>query len=97
MVIVVIVVVIGIVSELLVCVAVCMGVVVTSVGVAMVSMVKRHDTDQVDHQPKTADSQQLTKPLHLTTFYQSLNSFVDDLNTNEPAREVSKNHTSLLP
>lgn len=68
-VVIVVVVVIVIVTMFLVCVAVCMSVGVASVRVAMVSVVKRHDTDKVDQQPKAADGQQLTKPLHLTTFY----------------------------
>lgn len=64
-----VVIVIVVVSMVLVCLVVCMSVGVASMRVAMVSMVKRHDTDKVDQQAKAADSQQLTKPLHLTTFY----------------------------
>lgn len=52
-----IVVVIVIVTVPLICVAVCMRMIVASMGVPVVSMVKRHDTDQVDHQSEPADSQ----------------------------------------
>ena len=72
-------------------VAVCMGVAMTSMGVPVVSMVKRHDTDEVDHQSETADGQQLTKSLHLVAFYQPLDSFIDDLNADKPAQIVNPN------
>ena len=59
-------------------------VIMTSMGMTMVSMAKCGDANKVDYKPKCADRQKLANALHLTSFDQPLNRFVDDFDADEP-------------
>lgn len=60
-------------------------VIMTSMGMTMVSMAKCGDANQVDYKPKCTDRQKLANALHLTSFDQPLNRFVDDFDADEPS------------
>ena len=49
-----------------------------------VSMVKCHDTDQVDKKTSNADNQQFTDTVHLAARGESLNCLVYNFNTDDP-------------
>ena len=49
-----------------------------------VSMIKCHDTDQVDKQTSNADNQQLADTVHLAARGESFDCFVYDFDTDDP-------------
>lgn len=55
----------------------------------MVGMAERGHANYINDEPQATDDKKLPNSVHLTTFNQSLNSLVDDLNTNEPIKSVS--------
>lgn len=64
-----------------------------SVGMAMVvpvivsvsmSVVKCHDTHEVDQKSSETDNEQLANAVHLAAGGQSFDCLVDDLNTDDP-------------
>ena len=55
-----------------------------SVSMAMMRMTKCRQAYQVDNEAERAHGQQFSQPLHLTPFYKSLYSFVDDLDADQP-------------
>ena len=52
--------------------------------VAMVSMAKGCHANQIHKETHTTDSEELSKPLHFHTFRKSFDSFIYDLNADEP-------------
>lgn len=63
--------------------------IVATMRVPMVCMAKGGHANDINDEPQAADDKKLPNPVHLTTFNKSLNSFVDDLNANEPIKSVS--------
>lgn len=62
-----------------------MAVIMSSVRVTVVSMTKCGDPNKIDDEPKCTDGQKLANALHLASFYQSLDGFVDDFYADEPS------------
>ena len=55
-------------------------------AVPVVGVAEGKHTDQVHCKAESTDSQELPKPLHLTSLRQSLDCLVDDLNADKPAQ-----------
>ena len=56
------------------------------VAMTMMSVAKGQHSDKVDNQARKADRQELAESQYAYAFCQSLESLVDNLNTNKPGR-----------
>lgn len=61
----------------------------TTVRVSVVCMTKSGDANQINGKSKATNSEQLSDPSQFTTLCKSIDSFIDDLDTNEPMKRVS--------
>ena len=68
--------------------AVIVSVIMASMGMtmAMMSMAECCHANDVDYKPKSADSQQFFESVRLAAFCEPLNSFIDNLNADEPRK-----------
>ena len=61
----------------------------TTVRVSVVGMAKSGNANQINGKSKATNGEQLADPSQFTPFCKSFNSFIDDLDTNEPTNYVS--------